>query len=285
VSTDFQRARAALGARLRELRTGSGLTGRDLAARLGWPQSKVSKLENGRQTPSPGELAAWAAGVGAPELAAELTGRLRGLETRDRSWRRQLAGGYRPVQEAHDRQGLLTRHRRSFDPSLIPGLLQTAGYARAVLTRYSVVHTAPRDLDAAVDARMERQRVLTDRGRTFHFLIWEAALYARPCPADVLADQLAALTSHMGDGHVRVGVIPFAAEIGLPAGPGFSLHDEHLVVSETWHAELWLDDPEDVALHHRVWQVLSAAAVHGPAAHRLVLRARAALGTPDGPRE
>src|SRR5690348_2080173 len=100
VSTDFQQARNSLGARLHELRTEAGLTGRQLAQRLGWPQSKISKLENGKQTPAAAELTAWADAVGKPDVAAELTGRLRGLETRYRSWKRQLAAGHRVRQEA-----------------------------------------------------------------------------------------------------------------------------------------------------------------------------------------
>jgi hypothetical protein len=45
-------ARHALGQRLRELRQQAGLTGRQVADSLSWPASKVSKLENGRQTPT-----------------------------------------------------------------------------------------------------------------------------------------------------------------------------------------------------------------------------------------
>uniref|UniRef100_UPI0012FF3C47 helix-turn-helix domain-containing protein n=1 Tax=Streptomyces exfoliatus TaxID=1905 RepID=UPI0012FF3C47 len=60
MSTDFQQARVSLGARLRELRAEGGLTGRELAGRLAWGQSKVSKLENGKQTPAVADLTAWA---------------------------------------------------------------------------------------------------------------------------------------------------------------------------------------------------------------------------------
>ena len=52
-------ARKALGKRLRELRRAAGLTGRQLADALSWPPSKVSKLENGRQTPSDDDVRAW----------------------------------------------------------------------------------------------------------------------------------------------------------------------------------------------------------------------------------
>ncbi|MER7315044.1 helix-turn-helix domain-containing protein [Streptomyces halstedii] len=274
MSTDFQQARVSLGARLRELRAEGGLTGRELAGRLAWGQSKVSKLENGKQTPTVADLTAWAEGTGNPGATGELIGRLRGLETQYRSWRRQLAGGYRAVQDAHRAQAQRTRFRRSFDPSLIPGLLQTADYARSVLTRYSTLHTAPRDIEAAVRARMGRQDILMDQTRSFHFLVWEGALRARPCRPAVLSAQLDRIVGRLGPGNVRVGIVPFEADMNLPAGVGFSVHDDSLVITETWHAEMWLDGSEDVALHVRAWEALERNALYGAGAHRALMRAK-----------
>ncbi|MCW8217527.1 helix-turn-helix domain-containing protein [Streptomyces griseolus] len=274
MSTDFQQARVSLGARLRELRAEGGLTGRELAGRLAWGQSKVSKLENGKQTPTVADLTAWAEGTGNPGATGELIGRLRGLETQYRSWRRQLAGGYRAVQDAHRAQAQRTRFRRSFDPSLIPGLLQTADYARSVLTRYSTLHTAPRDIEAAVRARMGRQDILMDQTRSFHFLVWEGALRARPCRPAVLSSQLDRIVGRLGPGNVRVGIVPFEADMNLPAGVGFSVHDDSLVITETWHAEMWLDGSEDVALHVRAWEALERNALYGAGAHRALMRAK-----------
>ncbi|MFB7907894.1 helix-turn-helix domain-containing protein [Kitasatospora sp. NPDC056076] len=277
MSTDFQQARVALGARMRELRTESGLSGRALALRLGWPQSKVSKVETGRQSPTAADAVAWAEAVGRPDAGAELVGRLRTLETQYRSWRRQLAGGARPVQEAHAAQGRRTKDRRSFDPTLVPGLLQTADYAREVLTRYTRIHPSVRDVEAAVTARMERKLALRDGARSFHFLVWEGALVSRLCPPAVLADQLEALVPLLARVNVRLGIVPFDADLAVPAGVGFSIHDGTLVITESWHAEMWLDDPSDVALHLRAWEALEESAVYGPAAHRVIARAGQAL--------
>ncbi len=97
MSTDFQTARAALGARLRELRAEAGLEGKDLAAKLGWQPSKVSRLQNGKQTPTAADLTAWAQACGLPESDAELQGLRAGfdMKQRHRSWRRELAAGHR----------------------------------------------------------------------------------------------------------------------------------------------------------------------------------------------
>lgn len=96
MSTDFQTARVFLGARLRELRTEAGLNGRKIAARPNWQTSKVSRLKNGRsRIPSHATWKRGAEAVGQPDTAAKLKGRQKSLETRYRTWRRQLTVGHR----------------------------------------------------------------------------------------------------------------------------------------------------------------------------------------------
>ncbi|MFC5802294.1 helix-turn-helix domain-containing protein [Streptomyces formicae] len=275
MSTDFQQSRVSLGARLRELR--AGLTGRYLAARLGWTQSKVSKLETRRQTATPDDLRAWALATGHPEAAAELEARLQGLESRSRSWRRQLRAGHRPVQDAltveYERSALL----RAWEGAMVVGLLQTGDHARHVFSRYAELHQSPRDVDDAVRARLRRQEILYQPGRTFEIVMWEAALHAGVCPPSVLAAQLDRLAGVIGLDTVRLGIVPFGAQVAVPPANGFWLYDERLAIVEDWHAELWLDTAEDIALYGRVWSLLRESAVYGPVAHRLIARARAAL--------
>src|SRR5690606_5866320 len=107
-ATDHQSGREALGARLRELRSEAGLQGKELADQLGWQRSKVSRLENGKQTATAADLRAWAQALGVPAESADLLSRLRGLESRQRSWRRQLATGHRAVQDRY-----VAAHRRT----------------------------------------------------------------------------------------------------------------------------------------------------------------------------
>jgi len=266
-----------LGARLRELRTEAGLTGRQLAGSLGWLPSKVSKLENGKQTPSLADLDAWARGVGNPESAAELKGRLRGFETRYRSWRRQLASGHRARQEAGIVELSQTRVMRGAEFGVIPGIFQTAEYARAVLTRYVELRGTPRDIEPAVSARMRRQEALYEPGRQFHVLIWEGALRVLICRPEVLVGQLDRLTGLLGMDTVSLGIIPFEAPLKIAPGDGFWIYDDRLVISETWNAEMWLDDATDVELFTKIWDTLNDSAFYGAQAHRLIARARSAL--------
>ncbi|GCD46101.1 helix-turn-helix domain-containing protein [Streptomyces paromomycinus] len=277
MSSDYLTSRATLGARLRELRTEGGMNGKDFAARLGWQASKVSRLELGKQTPTSADLRAWADAVGRPDAVAELIGRLNGLETHYRSWRRQLAGGHRARQELAIAETAKTRSIRGLEVARIPGLFQTAEYARHLFTALAEFRQSPRDTEDAVRKRMQRQDALYEPGRRFRFLVWEGVLHTLVCPRVVMAAQLDRLISLIGLDTVDLGIIPFAAQLRRTPAHGFWIYDTRLVIVETIHAELWLDDTDSLALYARAWDWLDEAAVYGHQAHRLIARARAAL--------
>ncbi|MFC1429535.1 helix-turn-helix domain-containing protein [Streptacidiphilus sp. N1-3] len=277
---DFQQARIALGTRLREMRAEAGLSGRDLAARLGWPQSRVSKLETGRQTATAADLDAWAEGTGHPADASELKGRLLALETSIRSWKRALAGGHRAVQEANVVQEQQAEHIRLFEAAIIPGLFQISEYARAVLTDVSERHGSPRDIDAGVRARLKRQEILYQPGHRVDALIWEPALLTVRCSPDAMIDQLDRLIGFMDLGSVTLGIVPLGARTHFSPKGGFWIIDDTLVVADTWSAEMWLDAVDDLALYRKIFQQLSDAAVYGRGAQRLIARARAVIESP-----
>ncbi|MEV7151880.1 helix-turn-helix transcriptional regulator [Streptomyces sp. NPDC093084] len=280
MSTDYQQAREALGVRLRELRMsalGGRLTGQQLADAYGWNKSKVSKLENGRQTPTADDLRKWADATGQPEAYDELLARLRGFESHIRSWRRQLASGHKPVQDTHLGAHADASVFRGWESSMIFGILQTPDYARSVFTRYAELQRSPRDTEEAVRSRMKRQEALYDSSKRFHLILWEAALRALICPPSVLLAQLDRLSGAIGLDTVELGIIPLSASLKIPPATAFWLYDDRQVVTETWHAELWLDDADSVALYLRTWRTLRESAVHGADAHHLIDAARRAL--------
>ncbi|MFE3485068.1 helix-turn-helix domain-containing protein [Streptomyces griseus] len=277
MSTDFQSARITLGARLRELRIEAGLEGKGVAEVLGWHRSKVSRLETGKQTPSADDLTAWAQAVGRPDLAVELKGRLVGLETQYRSWRRQLAGGHRARQELAIVETAATQLIRGVEVSRIPGLFQTADYARHTFEANAEFRQVPKDIEGAVRARIRRQDVLYEPGRRFRFLVWEGALHVLTCPREVMAAQLDRLAGLIGLDTIELGVIPLGAQLRRAPTHGFWIYDRRRVIVETISTEMWLDDEDTIALYERAWDWMSEAAVHGPQARRLIGRARATL--------
>ncbi|MFE9610291.1 helix-turn-helix domain-containing protein [Streptomyces sp. NPDC006012] len=280
MSTDYQRAREELGRRLRELRVESPdgrLTGTDLAQRLGWPQSKVSKLENGRQTPTDDDLRAWAEAVGQPVVFSELRGRLKGFESHIRSWRRQLSRGHGPVQETWNSLVSDTQTMHALSNAAINGMLQTADYARHVFEGHSALLNSPRDTETAVRTRMKRQEWLYRPGKRLNLLMHESVLRARLCPPEVLAAQLDRLLGVVGMDTVHMGILPLDANLDLMLGNSFCMLDDRLVTVEDWHAELWLDDAETIALYRRVWDTLAESAVFGADAQQVIARVRRSI--------
>ncbi|TVL87911.1 helix-turn-helix transcriptional regulator [Streptomyces sp. SAJ15] len=279
MTTDFQIAREALGARLRELRAEAGLEGKDIAADVGWQPSKVSRLQNGKQTPTREDLTAWARAIGRPDVEDELHGLLAALDMkqRHRSWRRQLAGGHRGRQEIAVRQTAATQMIRGLEVSRIPGLFQTPEYARVIFDANAEFRGIPPTTEAAVEARMRRQEALYDPEKTFRFLVCEAALYHRACPVDVMAEQLDRLYNLVGQRRIELGIVPFGAQLRRTAPHAFWIYDRRLVIVETISEELWLTGDEDIQLYERAWDWLAESAEHGPPARRLIGRARASL--------
>ncbi|MER5913003.1 helix-turn-helix transcriptional regulator [Streptomyces sp. NPDC001982] len=280
MSTDYQQARAALGARLRELRfscPGGRLTGQQLAQRLGWPGSKVSKLENGKQTATPEDLRAWADATEQPDVYPELAARLAGFESHIRSWRRALANGFKPLHESLSKEIERTSEIWVWEESVVAGPMQTPEYARHVIRRYAELLGSASDIEDAVRARVQRQEWLYRSGRKLHVLMWEAALRSLICPPSVLGAQLDRLTGMIGMDTVELGIIPFTASVKIVPANGFWVLDDRLVVAEDWHAELWLDDADNVALYTKVWKTLRESAVYGADAHNVINAARRSL--------
>ncbi|MFJ2607398.1 MULTISPECIES: helix-turn-helix domain-containing protein [unclassified Streptomyces] len=280
MSTDYQRAREELGRRLRELRVecpDGRLTGTELAERLGWPQSKVSKVENGRQTPTDDDLRAWVEATGQAAVLGELRARLRGFESHIRSWRRQLASGHRPVQETWNAVVADARTLHVWESSIVNGLLQTADYARHIFERHAELQKSPPDAEDAVRARMKRQEWLYRPGKRLNLLMWEGALRAETCPPEVLAAQLDRLAGVVGMDTVRLGIVPLDAALRLSPSNAFWVLDNRLVITEDWHAELWLDDAETVGLYRRVWETFAESAVFGGEAQQVIARVRRSI--------
>ncbi|WP_042432197.1 helix-turn-helix domain-containing protein [Streptacidiphilus anmyonensis] len=268
--TDFQREREALGAWLHRLRRDAGLNGKELAERLGWAPSKVSRIEHGRQTPAAADLDAWCRACGQPDAAAEVTARLQALDSHYVTWRRSLRAGHAPRQRVGMDLDRATTVLRVFEPGMVPGLLQTAAYARSLFTALVALQGTPDDVPQAVEARMERQRVLYHAGHEFHFVLTEAALRARLCPPEAHRGQLDRLLAVASLPGVRLGVIPDTAALPLAPLHSFWIFDDRLVQVETWTAEVNVSEASEIALYRRVFDHYVAVARYGSAARAIV---------------
>jgi transcriptional regulator with XRE-family HTH domain len=267
--------RRRLPVELRRLRDHAGLSGRQLAERIGISQSKVSRIESGLTIPSGPEVAAWAAAVNASEIATELlTALTDAAYTEVHPWDAALREQIHlqgEIQEIENRAGA----KLTYEPSLVPGLLQTAEYARRVFAMFDPAY-AELDIPAVVAARLDRQVALFDPGQPFAFLITEGALRWRVGSAPVLLSQLDRIASLSTLDNISIGLIPHTAPVLTHAPHGFVIFepagrgDDALVMVETVHANLTVNDPQHVALYRRQWSWLGKMAVFGDAAREML---------------
>jgi transcriptional regulator with XRE-family HTH domain len=270
--TEEHTGRIGFGNRLRRLREDADLTGKELAERLGWPASKVSRLENGRQTATVADVQAWTSATDVrPETRDELIEDLRSLRVEYATWQRQLRGGFAPRQRVNRLLEDGTTTVRIYQPALVPGLLQTADYARAIFRGLASVHGS-RDIEAGVNERLRRQEVLYEPGREFRFLVTEAALRARHCPPGALRAQLDRLLALAGLATVQLAVLPWSADLPALVMHGFDIFDDRLVLIEAVNAELAIRERDDIALYARLFEMYWEVAAHGEQASGEITR-------------
>jgi transcriptional regulator with XRE-family HTH domain len=235
-----------LAERLMRLRKAAGLTGEKMAADLGWPRTKISKLENGRQMPKPEDITAWAAECGEPDAAADLLVLLSEGETVHRQYRHRKRTGHASIQDELAELLADATRIRNVEITFIPGLLQTAGYARSRSLEAVRVHGFDASgVDAAVQARMRRQDILYDQHRKFEFIITEAALRLWSAPPAEMLGQVDRLLSISGLPNVTLGIIPFDTELAVAPMHPFMLVDDRAYL-ETHTGEDLLDQQESV---------------------------------------
>ena len=276
-----QQAREGLGVRLREIRKGAGLTARDLAAIFGCHFSKISRIENGVQAPSEATIKAWCRACNAERQIPDLIAAVRAIESMYVEWRRQTRAGMKrlmltPV-PLYERTTLF----RIYEHSAIPGLFQTAEYSAAILTYFIDFLDAPNDMDAALQARMERQKIIYSGNRRFIVVLEENALRARVGSPEIMAGQLDRLLATMSLPRVSLGIIPQAALRRTFTQVGFWIYDNLMVGVETPTAKLEITQPREINLYAGMFEHLRQSAVHGAQARTLINRAFAELMTDE----
>jgi transcriptional regulator with XRE-family HTH domain len=272
LSASVEQARKALGARLREIRKDTGLTARAFASATGWHYTKVSKLENGVRTPSQADIRDWCRICSADDQVPELVAAARNVETMYADWRRQLRAGMRRSQAARLPVYERTRLFRLYEPALIPGVLQTAQYAAAVIRSFLEFTQAATDLNEAVAARMEWQKIIY-ADHEFQVILEEQALRTRVGGPEVMSGQLDRLLAVMSLPSVELSVIPVAAARKVMPSGGFLIFDDEMVQAETVSAELTVTQPQEIALYARRFALLRESAVSGRDARNLIHRA------------
>lgn len=278
-STSVQAARRALAQRLRELRLDAGLTGREAAARCGWHPAKTSRLESAKAFPSDADIRAWCKACGAENQIADLIAASRDADSMYIEWRRLQRGGLRQLQESRVPLYERTRLFRTYSSHVMPGLLQTPEYARALLSAITEFRGTHDDVAEAVEARMARSDVIRRGHHRFVMLMEESVLRYQIGDPAVMAGQLGSLLSAMALPAVSLGIIPFAKHSRpMWVTEAFTMFDDRRVHVELLAAQVTVTAPGEVALYVQAHAALRELAAYGDGARRLITAALNSLG-------
>lgn len=265
--------RRKLGAELRRLRDLAGLTSGEAARRVGWHQSKVSRLETGRSGARPSDVVRLldVYEVADPELRALLEALCGGGASDPEGSRRGWWYAYRDLLPPAYRDFISLESEASaastLETTVVPGLLQTPDYARAV-TRAALPDLPRPQVDTLVEVRIARQSVLRGaRPLRLHAVLDEAALRREVGGPGVMSAQLRHLAEVAALPQVRLQVLPFSA--GMPigiTGPfiifSFShITDLDVVVLDHLTSSLYLERKEDLRAYSAAFDTLRTNAL------------------------
>lgn len=271
--------RRKLGEELRALRDRTGLTSGEAARLVGWHQSKISRIETGRSGVKTEDIRLLLDAYGdlvSPQqralleaLGASAAGP--GAGGGDRAPGRQWWHDYRGLlpQEYRDFISLEAgaRSARTVELSVVPGLLQTPGYARAV-TRAALGGLPEPKVDALVEVRLARQSVLrADPPLELSAVLDEAVLRRQIGGAGVMREQLRHLVEVARLPQVRLQVLPFSVggHLGL-TGPFVifsfpNIADLDVVVLDHLTSSLYLERKEDLEAYSAAFRTIQAHAL------------------------
>ncbi|WP_328337163.1 helix-turn-helix domain-containing protein [Streptomyces violaceus] len=262
--------RRKLGAELRALRTSAGLTSGEAARLVGWHQSKVSRIETGTSGVKPADVRLLLDTYGVVD--SQLRELLLVLaESDDGSGRHHWWHAYRGVLPPTYRDFISLESQatamRTLETTVVPGLLQTPEYARAV-TKAAVEGLSEDRLDTLVEVRLARQDVLRgDPPLELSAVLDEAVLRREVGGPGVMARQLERLVEAARLPQVRLQVLPFAAgaHIGV-TGPfvifSFSItSDLNVVVLDHLTSSLYLERKEDLQAYTEAFNALQIHAL------------------------
>lgn len=262
--------RRRLAAELRRLRERAGFTGDEVADRLGWSASKISRIELHRIGIKQADLLRLLDLYGVADVhreglvaladEASRTGRLEAVAA-------SLPGEYAAFLYAESEAESVW----TWDPQMVPGLLQTADYARAVMLRWEdVFPVPPGDIDRRIEGRLLRQQILhRDPPFVLSAVIDESVLYRRLGDDTIMHKQLERLTKMAELPNITIQIVPLKGEQSISTGAfiymrfaqvhDVPLHD--IAVVEHLSGSDYVEDDGDTYQYYRLFKSLASKAL------------------------
>ena len=274
--------RKRLTVELRRLREQAGLTCEDVGHRLECSGTRISRMETGKIGARPGDVRELLEIYGVTGAAADSLVQL-ARDARRKGWWHAYGRVLPPWFEAYVGLESDAARLHDFQPSVVPGLLQTQDYARAIL-RDAPYADYGEDIDQQLALRMRRQAVLDQpRPPQVRMVLGESVLWMQVGGPAVLRAQLLRLAELAARPDFSLQILPLrTAAHAQPAGPFTLLEfadpaDPTVVYLEHLTGSLLLDEDEEVQRYRAMFNHLRAAALGpGPSAD-LIARTAAGL--------
>jgi transcriptional regulator with XRE-family HTH domain len=263
-SPTVRRRRLAL--ELRRLREAARLTCEEVAEHLECSASKISRVETGRVSVSPRDVRDMLELYGVSGEQRESLVQL-ARDSRQKGWWHAYSDTMQPQMATYIGLESAASEIRIYEVSLIPGLLQTEDYARAVI-RAGMVNSPAEDVERRVALLMARQpAVVREDPPKIWAVLDEAALWRRVGGAGVMRLQLEHLLAQAALPNVAVQVIPFGGGAHPAMGRPFIILvfpervDTDVVYLEDLTSALYLEDIAEVDRYNVFFNHLRATAL------------------------
>lgn len=264
--------RRQLAAELRRLRERVGLNGDEAAGQLGWSSSKISRIELHRTGIKAADLRKLLDLYGVSDARRQEVLAL-ARDSGRTGWLEAVAAPFPPEYSAYLYAEAEAREVWNWEPQVVPGLLQTADYARAVMHAWQAMfNLPPGETDRRVEARIVRQQVLNrDQPLQLSAVLDESVLQRRFGDDRVIRKQLEMLVEMSQLPNIKLQVFLLSSADPIAAGPfsimkfsqvfDIKLHD--LVILEQMTGNYYLEDEDDTYKYHVAFQRLMDKAL-GP---------------------
>lgn len=251
-----------LGAELRKRRLAAGVAIKHVSEDTGWNRAKVARVESGQYPTNPVEAVLYLGACGVHRAQAlDLLQLSREAENGSSYWLSPHGEWLEDTLDSLIYHESTARRSTNYEPDRIPGLLQTAAYARWQVSRGP---QPPAEIDALVRVRLERQQLLRrPRPARFVFFVHEQVLRLLVGDAAIMHEQLLHLVLMAALDHVTLRVVPASA--GERFGGPFRVFEykghDPLVYLDNICSGLFIEDREYVRDYQRLLPELAAVSL------------------------
>ncbi|MGE5131638.1 MAG: helix-turn-helix domain-containing protein [Gemmatimonadota bacterium] len=268
-----------LAGELRRLRLRRGLTGEEVAAQLGWSESKISRIELRRTGVKEADLLRL---LDLYQVAEPRRGELLALarESAHKGRLEAVAAGFPAEYSSYVQAEAEARAVWNWEPQTVPGLLQTPEYGRAMMQVWeSMFAVPPGEIARRIEARQYRQQLLTrDPPLELSVVIDESVLRRQYGDHQVMRAQLKRLTELSRLANVEVVVLPL--ESGNPLATGAFSYMQFsrvhavplpdIVSVEHLEGTYYLEAETQTYPYRRAFEHLRAHSLNATASRRLI---------------